>query len=182
MNVLAMFKGFKGKISLQCRFEMLTAEFIQLCSDLIADGCQITLELGIQTANSNEAKAIRRGNQLTKILNNAKLLNAAKIPFEVSLIYGLPLQTVDSFKQSIEFSQSLQPTRLVAWPLMLLRGTELYHQKELFDFKETLFGFDEMNQLSTESNRLSLGIPHVVSSNSFTFKDWTRMNDLARRL
>jgi coproporphyrinogen III oxidase-like Fe-S oxidoreductase len=88
--------------------------------------------------------------------------------YEVSLIYGLPGQTIDSFKRSIDFVQSRGCKTIKAYPLMLLRGTELYHEKEKWDIKEEATG--------------EFAIPVVTSSNSFTRHDWEQMNDIANNL
>jgi hypothetical protein len=51
---------------------------------------------------------------------------------------------------------------------MLLRGTELYHEKEKWNIKEEMNG--------------EFAIPVVTSSNSFTRHDWEQMNDIANNL
>ena len=57
---------------------------------------------------------------------------------------------------------------MTAFPLMLLKGTELYEQKKQFNFVEQKMGdFD---------------IPTVVSSNSFSEQDWVKMSELAGQL
>ena len=186
LNILRQFHGYKGKLSLQCRFEMVTEEFLNACADLQSQGCKVQLEFGVQTTEKAEAKVIRRANQLEVIAATAEKLHGRDLSFEISLIYGLPLQTVASFERSISFCSSLKPSKLVAWPLMLLRGTELYSQKVEFGMVEEKFLYDEDGSLSEGANkrtdRLELGIPHVVASNSFSHEEWRVMREIASKL
>jgi coproporphyrinogen III oxidase-like Fe-S oxidoreductase len=94
------------------------------------------LEFGLQTIHRAETRVIRRPNNLRKVERWARALQRAAIPFEVSLIYGLPLQTLETFRESVEFSRVLGPSQLVAWPLMLLRGIELERRKDDYALKE----------------------------------------------
>ena len=92
-------------------------------------------------------------------------LNELGISYEVSLIYGLPNQTVQSFRKSISLLRENGCTDIAAFPLMLLKGTELYAEKEKWGMEEEIVG--------------DFGIPTVTSSNSFTKNEWLQMNDLA---
>ena len=153
--------------TLQSRFENIKGtagrEFLDLCSD-----GNYHLEFGLQTANTIEAKNINRKNKLQKIDEAIRQLRERNISYEVSLIYGLPGQTLDSFKRSIEFVQSRGCETIKAFPLMLLRGTELYYEKEKWDIREETTGEFE--------------IPIVTSSNSFTRDEWGKMNEIANNL
>lgn len=141
LDVLKSLGGFKGKISLQSRFEMVKDEYIQACQRLQEGGAKVVLEVGIQTIHRQETKMIHRPNNLLKIKEWAAKLRENDIPFEISLIYGLPVQTLQSFKENVAFAQDLGPTKLVAWPLMLLRGTELERQKDVYGLNEEVRRF-----------------------------------------
>lgn len=87
------------------------------------------------------------------------------MPFEVSLIYGLPTQTLASFQETVRWCQDRGVPVLKAFPLMLLRGTDLDRQRDTWRLVE------------------SIGpIPVVVESDSFTRSEWEQMRDLAERL
>ena len=181
--------GYQGKLSLQTRFEMVNTEFVSHCKKLQQSGCSLILEFGVQTTNSRECKAIRRPNRLDKIVSAAEMLTNCGVLFEISLIYGLPGQTIDSFQASIDFCRALKPSRLVAWPLMLLRGTELHTKKEEFQLKEKSFSFgldgdimDKDLHGSDRNQRILLGVPHVVESLTFSKQDWYRMREMALSL
>jgi len=150
-------------LSLQVRPELITDEFL----DAI-EGLNVFLEFGIQTLNEEENKAIKRGNNLPKIFETFKKVKERNIRYEVSLIYGLPHQTVSSFSHSIEHLKNLGCTSITAFPLMLLKGTELYDLKHHFQFREIPMG--------------KYNIPTVVESNSFTEKEWYQMYEMALQL
>lgn len=150
--------GLQAHLAFQCRFEMITDEFL----DALA-GLNVTLEFGLQTAIAAEGAAIDRPNNMAKVDAAISKLHAHAIDFEVSLIYGLPLQTLASFKESLRWCRERQVPRIKAWPLMLLRGTPLHKQKAQYGLKE-----------STD-----LRIPLVIASNSFSETDYAAMQQLA---
>lgn len=160
VRLLEIMKRYRldAQVSLQGRFEMVTPDFLDAL-----EGLDITLEFGLQTIIPEECKAIGRPNNLRKIEEVISELHRRQIDFEVSLIYGLPHQTLTSFRQSVEWCHLRGIPRLRAWPLMLLRGTPLYDQKRQYGFKE-----------STD-----LSIPVVTASHSFTESDYHLMMQLA---
>lgn len=157
----------QAKFTLQTRLERIKEESGRQFIDLCAKG-NYHLEFGLQTTNVHESEIINRKNNIEKIEKSLELLKEHRISYEVSLIYGLPGQTLDSFRASIEFLKNKGCENIKAYPLMLLRGTELYENKEKWGLKEEVLG--EFN------------IPTVTSSNSFTKDDWLMMQDLASKL
>lgn len=153
--------GLRAHLALQCRFEMITDEFLDALT-----GVNVTLEFGLQTTIAAEGAAIDRPNNMTKVDAGISKLHERAIDFEVSLIYGLPLQTLESFRESVSWCRERQVPRIKAWPLMLLRGTPLYREKAKYGFKE-----------STD-----LRIPLVFASNSFSEIDYAAMQQLAATL
>ncbi len=153
--------GLTAHISLQCRFETCTPEFLDAL-----EGLNVTLEFGLQTTIEAEYRAIKRPNHLNIVCDRIRQLHERQIDFEVSLIYGLPNQTLDSFRSSVDWCVRQRVPRIRAWPLMLLRGTPLYEQKELYGFKES----DDQ------------AIPIVVASNSFSETEYIEMARIAQSL
>jgi coproporphyrinogen III oxidase-like Fe-S oxidoreductase len=88
----------------------------------------------------------------------------------------LPNQTLSSFQQSINFCVQHEVPVIHAFPLMLLRGTPLYEEKEKLGLQESY------EIASSELNRLQVDIPHVISSPSFTHTDWQAMAKIAEEL
>jgi radical SAM superfamily enzyme len=155
--------NLKAMLALQVRFERVNEEFLKLCSQL-----NVHLEFGLQTADVYESRIIERGNSMNKVDKSIALIQQWQQPFEVSLIYGLPGQTVDSFKCSIEYLHRRGVGIIKAFPLMLLEGTKLAEDKEKYLIVEDVI--DEG------------GIPHVVESYSFTRQEWLMMHILANNL
>jgi len=169
-------QGYQGKLSLQCRAEMVNDKFLDLVQALNKTA-QVVLEFGLQTIHRHEAKLIERPNNCRKVTEVLKQTHQRNIATEVSLIFGLPGQTLASFKESIQFCIDLQVPTIFAFPLMLLRGTPLHDKKHQLGLLES----SDLDSLDL-SNRISNHIPHVVQSPSFTISDWHNMAALAKKL
>ena len=185
LQVLDTFIAHKyaGKLALQIRLEMINDDFLnRLIMLQELNNAQIILECGIQTVIKDEMKIIKRHNNLKKVEQVTKQLNDRHIPFEISIIYGLPKQTVDSFEKTIEYCQTvLKPNKINAWPLMLLRGTELERRQKEFDLEQEFLSADSLGS-DLPKERIYEGIPHVTSSSSFSKKDWIKMNKISNTL
>lgn len=166
---------YTGKLALQCRIEMVKPEFLERVEQLNKTG-RVVLEFGLQTIHKSEQKAIQRPNNMTKVREILKETQKRNIETEISLIFGLPHQTLNSFKDSIAFCKEMNIKTIHAFPLMLLRGTPLYEEK-------SSLGLIESSDIHVpEVERLYDGIPHVVASPSFSIEDWQKMSELSTRL
>jgi len=126
------------------------------------------IEFGVQSIIPEEYNIVNRNNDIKQISESLKSLNDREINFEISLIYGLPMQTVDSFSKSIDFLIDHNCKNIKAFPLMLLKGTELFYQKEKYAFIEREMG--------------AFKIPTVVASSTFTENEWEKMDQIASAL
>lgn len=165
--------GYKGKLALQCRMEMITPEFLHYVNEINKTG-NVVLEFGLQTIHREEEKLIQRPNNMNKIHSVLDKVNELGIASEVSLIFGLPKQTVASFQASIDFCKEKKIPTIYAYPLNLHRGTPLYDRKKELGLIE-----------SAEAHPELLGddhIGHVIQSPSFTVDDWKKMAALAKDL
>lgn len=170
-----IYHKFQGKLALQCRFEMIKDVFLEKVVQLNSQGARIVLEFGLQTAIKNEAKAIQRPNQMKRVEDTIAKLKAMEIEYEVSLIFGLPLQTLNSFVESVNFCLGHEVPVVKAWPLMILRGTPLDTR-----LMREAYGLKEMSiSASDEIDRVQVNIPHVVSSSTFSYKEWVKMAKVA---
>ncbi len=150
-----------AQITLQCRFERVTPAFLDALH-----GLDVELEFGLQTIIREEFLAVGRPNKLDKVEQAIHRLHREGVPFQVSLIYGLPGQTLASFRRSVQWCLDRGVPHIEAWPLMLLRGTELHARREQWGFEEELVD----------------GIPIVVASQSFTRSDHEEMARIAKAL
>lgn len=101
------------------------------------------------------------------------------IKFEISLIFGLPFQTLESFQQTVDYCVDRKVQIIKAFPLMLLRGTSLFYNK-------TNFGLIESSDIEIakleDVDRIYTDIPHVVASPTFSIEDWKAMGKIAFNL
>lgn len=155
--------GLKAQLVFQVRFEDINERLLGLFHKL-----NTHLEFGLQTAIKDESVVINRRNNIDRVSSSIAMLQKKNMSFEVSLIYGLPTQTLHSFTQSIQFLQDRNVSNIKAFPLMLLEGTQLSEDRDSYGVKEG--HIDDS------------GIPHVVESDSFTNEDWKAMRELAKKL
>jgi hypothetical protein len=162
MAVLQEFvrRRFDGRLSLQCRFELVEEGFLDLAAQL---DCR--LEFGLQTIHRKEGTAVNRPNHMPKVEKIIDALHQRDINFEVSLIFGLPSQTLASFRESVDYCLRRKVPVVKAFPLMLLRGTEL-------DIERDKWGLVESDD----------PIPMVVSSDTFSRAEWKKMAQLSEAL
>jgi radical SAM superfamily enzyme YgiQ (UPF0313 family) len=162
LAVLRTFRrlDYRGRLSLQCHFSTLDDEFLDAC-----EGLDVRLEFGLQTMHDREARAVERVNHPEKVLEGIRKLHERSTSFEVSIIFGLPEQTLESFRSTVDFCLRQRVPVLKAFPLMLLRGTQLERDRARWGLEE---------------NREP--IPSVISSHTFGEREWRQMEALAEAL
>jgi len=151
---------FKGKLSLQCRAEMCNDEFIEIASKL-----DVKLEFGLQTIHRAEGNAVGRTNNMKKVNDVLEKINRTQMDYEVSLIFGLPEQTIESFIETVDWCLKKNIPVIKAFPLMLLRGTDIEQRK------------DEWNLIESTHS-----MPTVIQSNTFSYSDWLKMYRISEAL
>jgi radical SAM superfamily enzyme YgiQ (UPF0313 family) len=152
--------SFKGRLSLQCRLELINDDFINIASKL-----NVCLEFGLQTIHLDEGRAVKRQNNMKIVEKNIEIINLKELDYEITLIYGLPEQTLSSFIETVNWCLERSVPRIKAFPLMLLRGTELSHKKKQWGLKE-----------SNDSMKV------VTSSDTFDYRDWEQMAKISDAL
>ena len=124
------------KISLQIRPEMLDDEYLDTAQTMP----NLIFEIGIQSLDDAVIAKINRGGKGTrqKVLEKLAEVARRKITSEITLIYGLPLQTAQSFASDIATLTSLGFSKISAFPLQIYRGTELFSTYREFGLKTRL--------------------------------------------
>lgn len=153
-------RRYQGRIALQCRAETCDIAFLDAAADL-----ETTLEFGLQTTHPAEGRAIQRMNRIDRVETTLAEVRARGIDHEVSLIFGLPLQTLHSFKESVRWCIERRIPRIKAFPLLLLRGTALDTQRARWGFVD---GGGSM--------------PMAVASGTFSSSDWLEMARISEAL
>ena len=161
-NVLQHFidNDYTGRLSIQCRAEMMNDDFIEKASKL-----NVRLEFGLQTIHNSEGKAVNRNNNISKVETVLKKVAENEIDYEITLIFGLPKQTLASFQQTVEWCLIRKVPVIKAFPLMLLRGTEVEKRKS------------EWGLVESED---SMAV--VLESNTFSKDDWKIMSQISEAL
>lgn len=86
------------------------------------------LEVGLQTTDDTSLAAIERRLRMEPFLAGINSLKRHGIYFELQLIYGLPFETPETFRRSLDFAARLEPSELVVFMLLVLPGTELWRK------------------------------------------------------
>lgn len=152
--------GFQGELSLQCRPELLNDDFLDATK-----GLKVCLEFGLQSIHKLEYRTVGRRNSIRKVGEVLAKVRQRNIEHEVSLIYGLPEQTLASFQSTVNQCLAWKIPVIKAFPLLLLRGTALEQEREKWGLK-----------IKED------GPPIVIGSDTFNFNDWTKMGQMAEAL
>ncbi len=111
----------------EVRGELLDKKTISLFSALTC-----SLQIGLQSSDPEVMKHVDRAFEPDKFYARVSSLHRHGIVFGLDLIIGLPHDTLESFKNSVEYAVKLRPSNLDIFLLALLPGTELYEQRDTF--------------------------------------------------
>ena len=216
-----------AEVSFQVRPERITKTFLSNVARSPARS--IVLELGVQSMVPEELHYVERVTgadhrklpekvrskiaMLDDFLSQHQMLaldgddntHRCNIRYEISLIFGLPAQTVESFKHSLSWAtECTKASKVDAFPLMLLRGTPLFYRKLELGLVEGYIRYaDEpslkhnphkiealehqghivfrtkaplkLDETSFSKYRVQGFIPHVVASPTMSRDDWKTM-------
>ncbi len=85
-----------------------------------------SLQIGLQSSNDEVLKLVHRPFNKKQFTKGINILNQTGITFGLDVIYGLPKESINGFKESINFAISLYPNNLELFCLSVLPGTDLY--------------------------------------------------------
>jgi radical SAM superfamily enzyme len=139
---------------------MVDERFLEVAGQL-----RTKLEFGLQTIHDHEGSAIHRKNQIARVAQVLGEVRRRGIEHEVTLIFGLPGQSLASFQESVRWCLERRIPVIRAFPLMLLRGTELEQQRDRWNL------VDDGSPMAK-----------VIASNTFTTEEWLQMARLAEAL
>jgi len=105
---------------MEVRTEFLDEEQAELYAEL---GC--TLQIGLQTAHPDVARNIGRPFSPKNFQEKLLPLHEYAVPYGLDLIYGLPGDSLEGFRESLDFALSCAPNHLDIFPLSVLPGTRL---------------------------------------------------------
>ena len=106
------------------------------CSALASLGVN-RVSMGVQTFEDDILRLIGRRQTAAQVTHAIANLRAAGITnISIDLIYGLPGQTLDSWKDSVEQAIALRPRHVSAYGLTYEPGTRLWLQRERGEVRE----------------------------------------------
>lgn len=121
-KILRMIKKIAPDIHFhfEVRNEFIDREMAKLFSEIAC-----SLQIGLQSADCEVLKLVGRSFNKTDFTAKVGLLNDCGAVFGFDLIYGLPGDTPDGFRRSLDYALSLYPNHLDIFPLAVLPGTRL---------------------------------------------------------
>lgn len=156
------------KITCQARFETLDTRngkiFLELCKNARN---RVHLEFGLQTIHENEMTTIGRKNDLDKIKRALSLLKLNQIDYEVSIIYAIPGQTIESLIDTIEFLITQGCRNIKAYPLSIPKNSNMESKKV---------------ELNVVEGKNKYNVSSVISTYSFPEEQRADMDRIVERL
>lgn len=131
------------------------------------------LSLGIQDFDENVLKTVNRKPSRLPVEEITSILKSRGVPLNFDFIYGLPLQTTESFAKTIEKAIDINPDRLVTFSYAHVPwvnpSMKLLEQKGLPDpvLKNKLY--EIARNLLIDANYKTVGLDHFVKQNDELF-------------
>lgn len=144
---------------------------------LLKDSNFNVANIGIQTLSKKSKNKSRRKTSLYKIKNKIEKLEEHGIDYRsLDVIYGLPGDDFESFKETVDIVYKIGKQRLFIHPLMVLPGSEFYENPEDYGLKfvqEPPWNVLESNSYSFEdivkSKKLFIGQEIIARMFPITF-------------
>lgn len=122
-----------AEITIECNPGTVTAEKLV---DYITHGIN-RLSIGLQSTEDEELKRIGRIHDYDTFLETYRLAREAGFDnINIDLMAGLPGQSIESYRKTLERVVSLAPEHISAYSLILEEGTPLYVNRESYTFPD----------------------------------------------
>lgn len=121
-KILRMIKKYAPDIHFhfEVRNEFIDREMARLFAQIAC-----SLQIGLQSADRAVLRQVGRSFDKADFSAKVGLLNESGAVFGFDLIYGLPGDTLDGFRGTLDYALSLYPNHLDIFPLAVLPGTRL---------------------------------------------------------
>ena len=144
-------------------------------------------QIGLQTINPDLQKYIGRGAEAEKFKEIADWFHSSNIKLHLDIILGLPDDTVDYFRESLDYALALKPFSVQVKQLYLNPGTLFYNNREEYGIK-----CEEKGDMDTPFVIEARGIneKYIQETHDFTMKrikehpeiKWKLLTSLGRYL
>lgn len=122
------------RVHLEICADILSAEFIEFLGQVPPD--IFNFEIGIQSTCPQTLQAVRRINNWERLQKNIMQLKSFNnIHLHLDLIAGLPLENYSRFQSSFNDVYRLQPDMLQLGFLKLLKGSDIYREREQYNYR-----------------------------------------------
>lgn len=152
----------RPEIAIECHPGYLTANDWQQLTE-----CGFTrYSLGIQDLKTDVLKTVNRRPSMVDIGEILQILRSSGATVNFDFIYGLPLQSADSFRQTIEQAASLRPDRLVTFSYAHL--PRLFPRQRILDKaglpsdSEKKLMYEVASQILVAAGYKPIGLDHFV--------------------
>lgn len=152
----------RPEIAIECHPGYLTANDWQQLAE-----CGFTrYSLGIQDLKTDVLKTVNRRPSMVDIGEILQILRLSGATVNFDFIYGLPLQSADSFRQTIEQAASLRPDRLVTFSYAHL--PRLFPRQQILDKvglpsdSEKKLMYEVASQILVAAGYKPIGLDHFV--------------------
>ena len=115
---------------LEAKIDFIDDEMIQMMAFI-----PCSVQIGIQSFHPQVLRAIYRTIDIEHCIANIRAMCEAGITYGFDLIYGLPTDTLNGFRTSLDTAFSLLPNQVDLFPLSVLPGTRLASQTEKFNLR-----------------------------------------------
>jgi radical SAM superfamily enzyme YgiQ (UPF0313 family) len=116
--------------TLELRAELLDEDLAEGFASLFC-----SLQIGLQSIHKDVLTPVGRNFNLKLFKEKITLLEERGIVYGLDLIIGLPNDTLEKFKQSLDFTIGCKPSNVDIFPLSLLPGTRIADEVEKWKYK-----------------------------------------------
>lgn len=132
-------KNNKNKIKMLFDLDLLyiDEEIVELLFELNQTGCRPRLIFGLQSVDPMVHKISQRNFDLALFSNQIKALKS-RIPnfeFEIDVMYGLPGDHIEAYRNTLDYTLSLNPKWINISPFVALVGSHFYNTKKEYGIK-----------------------------------------------
>ncbi len=162
-EIVQVIKEVNSNRSMLLGFELM-AELVNEDTANLLKECNVKFcEVGLQSTNPQVLANIDRVNNLQKFLEGVKLLKDKRLKLAIDIILGLPGDTLDTFKETLNFLKENQLISDVIFPTILSVGPATAIRKEAKRFglkyqSEPPYRVIETNTLSYGDLRSALNL------------------------
>lgn len=162
-------KGLVHSLRLSTRPDYITNEILQKLKTYGVD----VIELGVQSMHDDILLAANRGHTKKDVVDACALIKSFGFTLGIQLMPGLPLDTIERFKESVDAVVDLAPKIIRLYPTLVIKDTDLadaYVSGEYSPMTESdavsacAYGLEKCLQYDIQVIRLGLQPSDTVSA------------------